>query len=182
MPRDGFFCPLRSTTVNPAQQHTKDLRVFLFRVAHYPEMFEEFIDMFRDCWADLGEDVARHATDETEVPVCVNASMRCSFMVPDAKRPKERKTIQIWYTLSALWDPVLRDFHPISSGATLRFAISIDCLPLTQAVWNFCFPLSSSFIYVNIYISNLSVTNVCLIHWNWTLPYHNKIELLELEL
>ena len=95
MPRDGFFCPLRSTTVNPAQQHTKDLRVFLFRVAHYPEMFEEFIDMFRDCWADLGEDVARHATDETEVPICVNASVRCSFMVPDAKRPKERKTIQI---------------------------------------------------------------------------------------
>ena len=148
MPRDGFFCPLRPTTVNPAQQHTKDLSVFLVRVARYPELFEEFIDIFRDCCYNVEEDVAGHATAETEVPICVNVSMRCSLMVPDAKKAKEHKIIQ-------LWGPAVRDFLPVSSGATLRFAISIDCLP--QAVWKMFFPLSFTMITMQTYTYQIRV-------------------------
>ena len=82
MPLDGFFVrkSKRRAQRAPAEQHVKDLKLFLERVKDYPLDFEEFIDIVRGPYESLEETAI-----PAESPSFVHGSRHCPLMAPKGK-------------------------------------------------------------------------------------------------
>ena len=100
MPRDGFFVASRKSTKRrrarraqhaPAEQHAKELKLFLERVKDYPLDFEKFIDIVRGPYSESLEETAIPA----ESPSFVHGSRHCPLMAKG--KSVERQLLHLWW-------------------------------------------------------------------------------------
>eukprot|EP00438_Fugacium_kawagutii_P031110 Skav214916 [mRNA] locus=scaffold2073:51612:51890:- [translate_table: standard] len=92
MARDGFFCRLKQNGMNdsPAEEHAKELKVFLHRVKNYPSYFEELISLYRGL-----EEMESPRPCRDGAPILVHAACPCPLMVQKEKKAVERRVLHL---------------------------------------------------------------------------------------